>query len=101
VTRQELRAPLAASGTRLGRLPARARADDRAAAPAWDWSADELAELRAAVSVLRELVAELERAAARGRGREQELRGALQRLAAARLWQRRRLTGELRGRGLL
>jgi hypothetical protein len=106
VTRQEPRAPLVRSGTRPGRVPARPHADDRPAAPAWDWSADELsadelAELRAAVSVLRELVAELERAAARARERERELRGALQKLAAAGLWQRRRLTRELRGQGLV
>ena len=106
VTRQEPRPPLARSGTRPGSLPARARADDRAAAPAWNWSADELsadelAKLRAAVSVLRDQVAELEPAVARARERERELRGALRKLAAAGLWQRRRLTRELRGHGLL
>jgi hypothetical protein len=106
VTRRELRAPPARSGTRPGRLPARARADERPAAPAWDWSAeelsaDELAELRAGVSALRELVAELERAAARARERERELRGALQKLAGAGLWQRRRLTREMRAHRLL
>jgi hypothetical protein len=103
-TRQELRAPPAGSGTRPGWRPA--RADDRAAAPAWDWSADEfsadaLAELRAAVAALHEQVAELEPAVARARERERELRGALRKLAAAGPRQRRQLTGELRGRGLL
>jgi hypothetical protein len=106
VTHQELRAPPAGSGTRRGWLATRARAHDRPAAPAWDWSADELsadelAELRAAVAPLRELVAELERSAARARERERELRRTLQKLAAAGLRQRRRLTRELRGRGLL
>jgi hypothetical protein len=106
VTRQEPRPSLARGGTRPGSLPARARADDREAAPAWNWSADELsadelAKLRAAVSVLRDQVAELEPAVARARERERELRGALRKLAAAGLWQRRRLTRELRGHGLL
>jgi hypothetical protein len=53
------------------------------------------------VSALGEPVAELERVAARSREREQELRRALQKLAAAGVRERRRLTGELRGRGLL
>src|SRR5215216_5570145 len=106
VSRQELRATLAGSGTRPRRQPARPRAGERAAESAWDWSADELsaaelAELRAAVSALRDRVAELERGAARAQERERELRGALQKLAAAGLRQRRRLTGELRARGLL
>jgi hypothetical protein len=79
VTRKDVRAAPGRNGSRARSLPARARADDRAAAPAWDWSADELsvdelAELRAGVSALRELVAELERAAARTRERERELR---------------------------
>jgi hypothetical protein len=103
VTRRDVRA---APGRNGSRARSRARADDRAAAPAWDWSADEfsvdeLAELRAGVSALRELVAELERAAARTRERERELRDALRKLAAAGLWERRRLTRELRGQRLL
>ena len=106
VTRKDVRAAPGRNGSRARSLPARARADNRAAAPAWDWSADELsvddlAELRAGVSALRELVAELERAAARTRERERELRDALRKLAAAGLWQRRRLTRELRGQRLL
>jgi septal ring factor EnvC (AmiA/AmiB activator) len=81
---------LARSGTRPGSLPARARADDRAAAPAWNWSADELsadelAKLRAAVSVLRDQVAELEPAVARAREREGAARRTAE-LAAAGLW---------------
>ena len=106
VSRQELRSTLAGSGTGPRRQPARPRVYEHGAVPAWDWSADELsaaelAELRATVSALRERVAELERSAARAHERERELRGALQKLAAAGLRQRRRLTGELRARGLL
>src|SRR5215216_5646014 len=106
VSRQELRSTLAGSGTGPRRQPARSRLYEHGAVPAWDWSADELsaaelAELRAAVSALRERVAELERSAARAQERERELRDALQELAAAGLRQRRRLTGELRARGLL
>jgi hypothetical protein len=66
-----------------------------------EFSADALAELRVAVAPLHEQVAELEPAVARARERERELRGALRRLAAAGPRQRRQLTGELRGRGLL
>jgi hypothetical protein len=58
-------------------------------------------ELRAALVAQRERVAELERDAARAHEREGELRGALGRLAAAGPRQRRRLTAELRDRGLL
>jgi len=106
VSRQELRSTLAGSGTRPRRQPARPRAYEHGAVPAWDWSADELSaaerdELRAAVSALRERVAELERAATRAQERERELRDALRKLAAAGLRRRRRLTGELRDRGLL
>jgi hypothetical protein len=106
VSRQELRATPAGSRTRPRRQPAVPRVYERAAVPAWDWSADELsaaelAELRATVSALRERIGELERAATRAHERERELRDALRKLAGGGLRQRRRLTGELRDRGLL
>jgi hypothetical protein len=106
VSRQELHAALAGVGARRRRLAAQPRADARAAAPAWDWSADErsdaeLDELRATVAALRGRGAELERDAAQAHKRERQLRAALQQLAAAGRRQRRRLTAELRGQGLL
>jgi hypothetical protein len=108
VSRQELRAALVGGGAQGRPLPASPGAYESRAAPAWDWSADErsdaeLAELRGAVAAQLARVAELERDAAQAqeRERERQLSAALQQLAAAGRRQRRRLTAELRGRGLL
>jgi hypothetical protein len=106
VSRQELRAALVGGGVQGRRLPASPGAGERRAAAAWDWSADErsdaeLAELRAALVAQRRRVAELERDASQAQERERQLSAALQQLAAAGRRQRRRLTAELRGRGLL
>jgi hypothetical protein len=106
VSRQELRAALVGGGLQGRPLPASRGAREPRAAPAWDWSADErsdaeLAELRAALVAQRRRVAELERDASQAQERERQLSAALQQLAAAGRRQRRRLTAELRGRGLL
>jgi hypothetical protein len=61
----------------------------------------ELVELRASVETLREQLEELTGELERGRGRELALRGALQRLAAARLRDRRGVLADLRRRQLL
>jgi hypothetical protein len=73
-------------------------------APAWEWTTDEqaeLEELRESAAALEDQVADLRRAAASARAREDALHEALGRLAAARPWQRRGVVAELAGRGLL
>jgi hypothetical protein len=98
VSGQELREALAQQGrSRPNPLMA-------SAAPAWEWTTDEQAELEQ----LRETAAELEQQIERLRGaahdarsRGQEAMRALRALAAARPWQRRAVVADLAGRGLL
>jgi FtsZ-binding cell division protein ZapB len=74
------------------------------AAPAWEWTTDEQAEvteLRESTAALAAEVEELRGAVDAARTREHDLREALIRLSAARPWQRRGVVAELAGRGLL
>jgi uncharacterized protein YlxW (UPF0749 family) len=98
VSGQDLREALAQNGR------SRPNPVMTSAAPAWEWTTDEQAELEQ----LRETAAELEsqvehlRSVAQdARAREHEAREALVRLAAARPWQRRSVMADLAGRGLL
>ena len=61
----------------------------------------ELVELRATVQTLREQLADVQGELERALGRELATRGALGRLAAARIWQRRGVVKQLRARGLV
>ena len=98
VSGQELREALAQNGR------SRPNPVMTSATPAWEWTTDEQAELEQ----LRESAAELEGQIERLRGiahdaraREKEVRDALQRLAAARPWQRRAVLADLAARGLV
>jgi hypothetical protein len=98
VSGQDLRAALAHSGRSR---PNPLMAD---AAPAWEWTTDEqaeLEELRDTTAALEAQIEYLRDAAADARARELALHDALHRLVAARPWQRRGVVAELAGRGLI
>jgi len=98
VSGQELRAALAQSGH------SRPNPLMTSEPPAWEWNADEQAELEELRSSATELQTQVERLrsdVADSRAREHELRNALRRLADVRPWQRRAIVAELAGRGLL
>jgi hypothetical protein len=97
VSGEDLRAALASRGE--------SRPNPVAAAnPDWEWTTEEhaaLIELRASTVALEAQLDELRDEAATARRRERELREALRRLSAARMWQRRSLVADFAGRGLL
>jgi hypothetical protein len=98
VSAQDLRAALTKNG-RSRPNPLMAEAP-----PAWEWTTDEQVELerlRESCAALQAQVDELRAEAEVARRREHELRGALRRLAAARLWHRRGVVTELSAGGLL
>jgi hypothetical protein len=107
VTRRDRGAP----GPRSGARPGHAAVDGPAPGArerAWNWEGDlsepertELAELRLATAGLREEIAGLERALDEVGRREREVRAALEELAAAGAWGRRRVLARLRERALL
>jgi type II secretory pathway component PulL len=103
VSGQELRAALATSG-RSRPNPLMSDAPPAEAAPAWEWTTDEQAEvteLRESTAALAAEIEELRGTVDAARTREHELREALLQLSAARPWQRRGVVAELAGRGLL
>jgi hypothetical protein len=107
VSADELRAALAPRASRRSPVLEHAMAD-APAAPSWDWSAgisdgelSELEDLRASSAELERQVADLREAQRQARGREHELRAALAELAAAGLWQRRKVLARLVERRLV
>jgi hypothetical protein len=107
VSADELRAALAPRASRRSPVLEPAMADARAT-PSWDWSAgisdgelSELEELRSSSAELERQLGDCREASRQARAREHELRGALEELAAAGPWRRRKVVAALVERRLL
>jgi hypothetical protein len=107
VSADELRAALAPRGARRSPVLEHVMAD-APATPSWDWSAGisdgeltELEELRTSSAELERQLADCRESTRQARAREHELRGALEELAGAGFWGRRKVIAQLVERRLL